>query len=62
VDLTRYLQMDPHLLLGLINTELRNHCPTLDDLVKTHHLDQAALIAKLEAAGYTYQPGQNQFR
>jgi hypothetical protein len=62
VDLTRYLQMDPHLLLGLINTELRNHCPTLEDLVKTHHLDSAALIAKLESAGYSYQPGQNQFR
>ena len=62
VDLTRYLQMDPHLLLGLLNTELRNHCDSLDDLVKTHGLDEARLIEKMAAAGYDYRPEQNQFR
>lgn len=54
--------MDPHLLLGLLNTELRNHCDSLDDLVKTHDLDAEALTAKMAAAGYIYQPEQNQFR
>lgn len=54
--------MDPHLLVGLINTELRNHCESLEDLVKTHHLDESALVEKLEQASYVYQPGQNQFR
>jgi Domain of unknown function (DUF4250) len=62
MDLSNYLRMDPHLLVGLLNTELRNHCDSLDDLVKTHHLDPALLIGKMEAAGYVYQPGQNQFR
>ncbi|MFD0892469.1 DUF4250 domain-containing protein [Luteolibacter ambystomatis] len=62
MDLSRYLQMDPHLLLGLLNTELRNHCDSLDDLVKTHGLDPSALIAKMSAAGYEYRPEQNQFR
>lgn len=62
MDLGRYLQMDPHLLLGLVNTELRNHCDSLDDLVKTHGLDQEALVERLSQAGYIYQPGQNQFR
>jgi len=62
VDLSRYLQMDPHLLLGLLNTELRNHCDSLEDLVKTHGLDPAALVAKMSAAGYEYRPEQNQFR
>lgn len=62
MDLSNYLQMDPHLLLGLINTELRNHCDSLDDLVKTHHLSEEALVAKLAAASYVYQPQQNQFR
>lgn len=54
--------MDPHLLLGLLNTELRNHCDSLDDLVKTHGLDPSALITKMYAAGYEYRPEQNQFR
>lgn len=62
MDLSNYLRMDPHLLLGLVNTELRNHCHSLEDLVKTHHLDGAALVARLEGAGYLYQPAQNQFR
>jgi len=54
--------MDPHLLLGLVNTELRNHCDSLDDLAKTHGLDEAQLMAKLADAGYDYRPEQNQFR
>lgn len=62
MDLSRCLQMDPHLLVGLVNTELRNHCDSLDDLVKTHDLDPDALCDKLAAADYTYQAEQNQFR
>jgi len=54
--------MDPHLLLGLLNTELRNHCDSLDDLVKTHGLDARKLTEKMTKAGYEYQAAQNQFR
>jgi hypothetical protein len=54
--------MDPHLLLGLINTELRNHCDTLEDLVKTHNLSEPELLERLAAADYLYQPESNQFR
>jgi hypothetical protein len=62
VDLSKYLRMDPHLLVGLLNTELRNHCRSLDDLVKTHHLDASILVEKMANAGYDYRPDQNQFR
>ncbi len=62
MNLVNYLQMDPHLLVGLINTELRNHCDSLEDLVKTHHLEEQALVVRLGNAGYTYQKEQNQFR
>jgi hypothetical protein len=54
--------MDPHLLVGLLNTELRNHRDSLDDLVKTHGLDPRKLVEKMAAAGYEYRPEQNQFR
>ena len=62
VDLSTYLRMDPHLLLGLLNTELRNHCDSLEDLVKTHGLDARKLTDRMAKAGYEYQPEQNQFR
>ncbi len=62
MNLANYLRMDPHLLVGLVNTELRNHCDSLEDLVKTHHLEEQALVARLGEAGYLYQKTQNQFR
>ena len=62
MDLSKCLQMDPHLLVGLVNTELRNHCDSLDDLVKTHDIDSLTLVEKLANADYTYRADQNQFR
>ncbi len=62
MDLSGFLQMDPHLLVGLVNTELRNHCDSLEDLVKTHNLEPAELLGKLAGADYIYQQEQNQFR
>ncbi|MBC8125586.1 MAG: DUF4250 domain-containing protein [Gloeobacteraceae cyanobacterium ES-bin-144] len=62
MKLSNYLQMDPHLLVGLLNTELRNQCDSLDDLVKTHNLDSTALVEKLATEDYLYRPEQNQFR
>lgn len=62
MNLSNYLNMDPHLLVGLLNTELRNHCDSLDDLVKTHHLDTDTLMEKMAAAGYIYQTKIHQFR
>ena len=62
VRLTDFHRIDPHLLVGLVNTELRNHAESLDDLAKTHGLDPTLLAGRLEAAGYFYRPEQNQFR
>ncbi len=62
MDLSNYLRMDPHLLVGLVNTELRNNCESLEDLVKTHNLNCEALVARLSDADYVYQEAQRQFR
>lgn len=62
MNLSSALELDPNLLLGLLNTELRNHCPNLEDLAKTHNLDPTAILEKMQTAGYTYHPDQNQFR
>jgi len=62
MDWTQFESIDPHLLVGLVNTELRNHADSLEDLCATHDLDPAALLARLSSADYHYRPEQNQFR
>ena len=62
MDLSRYQAMDPHLLVGLVNTELRNHSDSLDDLAKTHGIDSQGLVTRLSEAGYEYREEQKQFR
>ena len=56
------MNMDPHLLVGLLNTELRDFSENLEDLVKTHNLCPDQLIEKMKTAGYIYQSEQRQFR
>lgn len=62
MDLSNYESMDPHLLVGVVNTAIRNNCEDLEDLCKTHDLDQVVLVERLSSAGYDYQPEQQQFR
>jgi len=62
MDWSQYASMDPHLLVGLVNTELRNQSESLDDLCRTHDIDEAALLAHLQSAGYDYMPEQKKFR
>lgn len=60
--LSDFHRMDPHLLVGLVNTELRNHAESLGDLAKTHGIDEGELTGRLASAGYEYRPEQRQFR
>ena len=62
MNLTRYREMDPHLLVGLINTALRNDGEDLAGLVRTHDLDPEALQERLLAIGYRYVSELRQFR
>ena len=61
MDLSKWQNMDPHLLVGLVNTELRNQSESLDDLVKSHDISEEKLIQKLRAAGYEFREEQKQF-
>lgn len=62
MNLAKWETMDPHLLVGLLNTELRNHAESLDDLAKTHGLPMEQLVQRMEVAGYFYREEQRQFR
>lgn len=53
---------DPVMLLSVVNLKLRDYYPTLDALCEDMDVDQADLCEKLAAAGYQYDPQQNQFK
>ncbi len=57
-----FAAMDPHLLVGVVNTEIRNNCSDLDDLCRTHDIEEPELVAHLAKAGYDYFPEQKKFR
>jgi Domain of unknown function (DUF4250) len=57
-----YRTMDVQLLLGLVNTALRNDCENLDDLIKRHDLDENILRDRLATIQMIYFPDLNQFR
>jgi hypothetical protein len=62
MNLSRYREMDPQMLLGLINTALRNDGEELTGLVLTHDLDEEALRERLQEIGYRYIGELRQFR
>lgn len=56
------LPQDPVLLMSLINTYLRDEYSSFEALCEDKNIDAGQVTAKLEAAGFAYQAGQNQFR
>ena len=60
MNLSRFQTMDPNLLPGLLNTALRNEFESLEDLAKTHDLDEQALLKRIEEIGYEYRADINQ--
>ncbi len=56
------LPKDPMMLLSVINTKLRDRYKDLESLCMDLELDQAELVAKLEAIDYEYIKELNQFK
>lgn len=55
------LPNDPFILLGVVNTKLRDYYPSLDELCDDLEEDKEKLILKLLQIGYTYSDKRNQF-
>ena len=63
MDWTNIDRMDPHLLVGVVNTALRNHFDySLDDLCQTHAIDPEMLRQRLAQGGYEFLKEAKQFR
>ncbi len=52
---------DPVILLGVINTKLRDFYPSLEALCDDMQIDACELTQKLGMIDYTYDAGRNQF-
>ena len=55
------LPQDPVILLSYINTQLRDHYASLDDLCKSLGADRQALEETLAKIDYSYDKDTNQF-
>lgn len=53
---------DPVILLGFINTKLRDFYPTLEELCKSLSLEEDKLCSILAGIDYHYDAQVNQFR
>lgn len=56
------IPQDPVILLSFVNTRLRDEYENLDELCASLGANRVEVENKLAAVGYTYDPGQNQFR
>ncbi len=52
---------DPAILLGFINTKLRDFYGSLDELCEDMQLDKNSIENKLRTIGYEYKEYRNQF-
>ncbi|MGM9845160.1 MAG: DUF4250 domain-containing protein [Muribaculaceae bacterium] len=56
------LPHDPIMLLGAVNTLLRDEYDSLDSLCDDYDISREELVERLRAAGFEYIPSINQFR
>ncbi len=55
------LPKDPIILLGVVNTKLRDFYRNLDELCEDMEISKEELIRKLETIDYCYDTARNQF-
>lgn len=55
------LPQDPIMLLSYVNTQLRDHYASLDELCASLDADRAVIEEKLRAVNYEYDAKRNAF-
>ncbi len=55
------LPKDPVILLGFVNTKLRDEYASLNDLCASLDVSEAQICETLSALNYEYSPERNQF-
>lgn len=62
MNLSNFENMDPIMLMSIVNMKIRDEFGDLDALVKFYDIDKEKLVAKLASAGFDYLPDAKQFR
>lgn len=62
MEISRCMQMDTNILLGIVNDRLRHECQGLKNLAAMLDVEQQQLENKFAESGFHYEAGQNQFR
>ena len=55
------LPKDPVMLLSFVNTQLRDHYPSLEEFAAIYQIDAAEVSSALKTIDYEYDPATNQF-
>lgn len=55
------LPNDPIILLGVLNTKLRDQYRSLDALCDDLHVDKETILKKMAESGFEYSPETNKF-
>ena len=61
-SLNRFYSLPGPMLVSLVNTQLRDHFPSLQDLVLYHDISADSLCHYLAGAGFVYVTEENQFK
>ena len=55
------LPKDPVMLLSVVNTELRDFYPSLEEFAKAHMISESEIVDKLKMINYEYNSERNKF-
>lgn len=55
------LPQDPIILLGILNTKLRDYYRSLDALCEDMHIDKTDILKRMKDTGFEYSPENNKF-
>ncbi len=61
MDLDKPRNLDPNILLGIINDKLRHECMSIEDLLLEIELEREELDSILAGVGYHYNGSTNQY-
>jgi hypothetical protein len=62
MEMTKYINMEANILLGIANDKLRHECRSLHSLAAMMDVKEQQLQNRLAEIGYHYEEGLNQFR
>ncbi len=61
MEMTKSINMDANILLGIANDRLRHECPSLHSLAALMDVNERQLENRLAEIGFHYQHELNQF-